>query len=231
MKRARTTLEYLTVLLGPIVVGALAAELPAQTSSLYRRDLPVGNGGPMTLEQGSWFYRKLPPPHEIRDHDVVSIRVDEKSQTFSEGEVQRRKNALYDAVLKDWVHLDGLRAIKPDKQADGDQHIQGTLNQLYRAEADLETRESVKFDIAAHVVDIRPNGNLVLEAHRVIRNNDEVWEYSLTGVCRRQDIGPDNVLLSQNIAELSVLKRERGHIRDSYRRGWVLKLMDLFQWF
>jgi hypothetical protein len=34
------------------------------------------------------------------------------------------------------------------------------------------------------------------------------------------------VLLSQNISELSVYKRERGQVRDSYRRGWLLSFWD-----
>ena len=32
-----------------------------------------------------------------------------------------------------------------------------------RSEASLETRDSMKFKIACHVVDKRPNGNLIIE--------------------------------------------------------------------
>ena len=49
---------------------------------------------------------------------------------------------------------------------------------------------------------------------------------AMLGVARPEDIGPDNVLLSQNISELSVYKRERGQVRDSYRRGWLLTFWD-----
>ena len=128
-----------------------------------------------------------------------------------------------------WIHLEGLKAVKPDQQNDGDQRVQGKLNQLYRSEAELETRESLKFEIAASVADIRPNGNLVLEAHRVIRVNDETWEYSLSGICRKEDVGPGLVVFSRDIAELSVQKRERGHVRDGYRRGWFTRWFDTLQ--
>ena len=69
------------------------------------------------------------------------------------------------------------------------------------------------------MVDIRPNGNLVLEAHSYQQDNDEVIESSLTGLVRREDVLPNNTVFSQKIAELSVHKRETGHIRDAYRRG------------
>ena len=65
------------------------------------------------------------------------------------------------------------------------------------------------FRIAAEVVDIRPNGNLVIEARREIRNNEEVWMQSLTGVVRRQSIGPDRTVRSDEVAELRIDKREK----------------------
>lgn len=208
---------------------AFASVSLGQRSSLYNQDLPVVDRQPLSLSNGSWLYRKVPPPKEVRMRDIVTIRVDEKSQSFSEGQVERRKTGLYDAILKDWLILDKLKAIHLSPQSQGDPRVNGTLNQLYRAEADMETRESVKFDIAAEIVDIRPNGTLVLEAHRIIRNGEETWEYSLTGICRRDDIGPDNVIFSQDIAELSLAKNERGTVASGYRRGWLFKLMDLFQ--
>lgn len=190
-----------------------------------------GVNGPLMLPQVSMTYQALPPVRELRVHDLITIRVDEKSQTYSEGSVERRKTQNFDAMLQDWLILDGLRWVKPAPQSDGDQRIRGQANSIYRAEADLETRESLKFDITAEVVDIRPNGNLVLEAHRVLQNNEEVWEYSLTGICRKEDVLDGNLVLSKSIAELQLQKRERGAIRDAYRRGWLLRIWDEFRWF
>lgn len=228
MKLPRSTfVQQLIVSL--VVWVSTAVHATAQNSSLFNRDLPAKEGETANLANSSWTYQQLPPPHEIRIRDIITIRVDEKSQTTSDGEVERRKNALYDVVLKDWLVLEGLKALKPDKQSDGDQHIKGQLNQLYRAEAELKTRESVKFEIAAEVVDIRPNGNLVLEAHRTIQINDETWEYSLSGICRKEDVLPGLAVLSRDIAELRIHKRERGHVRDGYRRGWFTRWFDRWQ--
>ena len=176
----------------------------------------------------SWYEVPLPPPKEVKVHDIVTIRVDLGAQVISESEMQRRKNATYDALLNNWVILNGLKSVKPSPQSDGDPRVQGNLNQLYRATGELETVESLKFEIAAKVAAILPNGNLVLEAHRQVVNNDEVWMHSLTGVCRREDIGPGNMILSEDIAELDISKREHGHVRDSYKRGWFTLWLDRF---
>jgi flagellar L-ring protein FlgH len=191
-----------------------------------------GKFGPYVQQAGpaatSWYEVPLPPPKEIKVHDIVTIRVDLGAQVISESEMQRRKNATYDALLNNWVVLNGLKSVKPAPQSDGDQRVQGNLNQLYRATGELETVESLKFEIAAKVAAILPNGNLVLEAHRQVINNDEVWMHSLTGVCRREDIGPGNMILSEDIADLEISKREHGHVRDSYKRGWFTLWLDRF---
>ena len=82
------------------------------------------------------------------------------------------------------------------------------------------------FRIAAAVVDIRPNGNLVIEARREIRINEEVWMQSLTGVVRRQSIGPDRTVRSDEVAELRIEKREKGFVNDAYTRGWLTRWYD-----
>ena len=179
-------------------------------------------------QQQSWYEVPLPPPKEVRLYDIITIRVDTGARVSSQAQLQRRRTAQYDARLNDWIFLEGLRAVRPAPQSDGDQRVQGNLNQLNRVTGQLDTTESLKFEIAATVAAILPNGNVVLEAHRTIRNDDEQWMHSLSGVCRREDIGPGNVVLSKDIANLQIEKRELGQIYDSYKRGWLTRWWDQF---
>ena len=194
----------------------------AQTSNLYNRYLRIGQ------PVGSWTQQPATPVDPIKLYDIVSVRVDELARMTSEGEVQRRKSGQYDAILLDWVKLIGLFTVKPAPQADGDPHVQGTLDQTLRSQSDMETRQSVAFNIACQVVDIRPNGNLVLEGHKEIRINQDAWVLSLSGECSAKDVGPGRTVLSQDIVSMKVDKRERGHGRDGYKRGWFLRWFDEF---
>ena len=72
---------------------------------------------------------------------------------------------------------------------------------------ELQTKASLSFTIAATVVDIRPNGNLVVEAHQHVQDNEDIWDQSLSGLIRPQDVLPNNTVLSQNIAELMIDKK------------------------
>ncbi len=176
----------------------------------------------------SWYEIPLPPAKEAKVHDIITIRVDTGARLSESAQLQRRRTSQLDAVLNDWIVLEGLRAIRPAPQSEGNQRIQGNLNQLNRVTGQLDTAESLKFDIAATVSAVLPNGNIVLEAHRVIESNNEQWMHSLSGVCRREDIGPNNVVLSKDIANLRVKKAELGQIRDSYKRGWLTRWWDQF---
>ncbi len=199
----------------------------AQDSSLFRDSRQSG----LTLQRTSWFYEPPPEPRPVRRYDIVTVIVDEKSVVISEGDIDRKKKAHLSAALTDWVLLRNMTMF-PDPQSAGVPEVAGKLDKKYKADAKFESRDSMIFRVAVTVVDIRPNGNLVVEGTRYIQNNDEEWEYSLSGEIRPEDLNKQtNSVRSENVADLRIIKRETGHVRDSYRRGWLQKVLDQFQAF
>jgi flagellar L-ring protein precursor FlgH len=184
-----------------------------------------------TLHNSSFIFRKLPPEseqRELRINDIITVLVDYRASMTSEGDAENRKTAILNATLADWLAFDG-KDIFPAPQRRGSPSVNGQLIGQYRTESDMELRDAMTLRIAAVVVDIRPNGNLVIEARQEIRNNEEVWMQSLTGVVRRQSIGPDRTVRSDEVAELRLEKRERGFINDSYTRGWLVRWYDTWK--
>lgn len=224
-KRVRDQVHLVAVC---VVWCAMADVTFAQDSSLYLRGPVVDPRLPLTLENGAFLYRKPEPIPELKLHDIVTVVVNLNSRVLSDGEVESRKRANLDAVLSDWIVFKGL-SVRPDPQSDGDPRIAGQLNSQFRAESELELRNALTFTIAAEVIDVRPNGTMVVEGRQTARNNEEVWELSLTGIIRREDVTPDNKVLSEDVAQLQVFKREVGHVRDGYRRGWFQRFYDFIQ--
>lgn len=181
----------------------------------------------ITMAEASWTYQKPEEKRELRLNDLIVVVVDEKAQVTSEGEMDRRKKADGTFTLAEWIGFDGL-AVRPDPQSEGEPAVSGQMQSKYRAESELETRESMKFRISCRVVDIRPNGNLIVEGRRSINNNNEAWELWLMGAVRAEDVLPNNTVLSENVAELRIIKRESGHVRDGYRRGFLMRFLDRF---
>jgi flagellar L-ring protein precursor FlgH len=219
-------LRVLCVFVVQLCLG-LAPTAAQDASLLLVPPLPQ-QAGQLNLENSSFMYRKLPPEAEMRElqiNDIVTVLVDYRSSMMSEGDAEARKTASLNAVLADWLAFDG-KSLFPAPQSRGDLKVSGSLNSQYRAESEMELRDALTFRIGAAVVDIRPNGNLVLEARREIVINEEVWQQSLTGVVRRQSIGPDRTVRSDEIAELRIEKREKGFVNDSYSRGWFARWYD-----
>ena len=107
--------------------------------------------------------------------------------------------------------------------------INGNLNSQFRAQSDVELNDSLTFRIAAEIVDIRPNGNLVIEGHLTIQNNEERWKISLTGEVRREAIQADRTVSSDSIIHLNIKKGEVGQVRDGYARGWLSRFYDQYK--
>jgi flagellar L-ring protein precursor FlgH len=212
-------------LLAALAIGAAPAS--AQTSSMFQQDV-AASGQPLSLANSSFLYQPPEPPRVIKLNDLITIIVDEKSQVSSEGTVNRRKQAQLNATLADWIKLNGLTNLTKDPQTLGSPEIDGTLQGQFQARSQMELRDGLKFKITGRIVDIRPNGHLVLEAHMNVQQNEEKWERSVSGIVRPEDVLPNNTVLSENVYELQVFKRERGHVRDGYRRGWLYLLIDRY---
>lgn len=208
--------------------GGVPSANPQATPTLNAPPPSAGGFGPeppVYLQTASWTHQPAPPLRVFRKNDIVTIRVDEITRVLAEGSSETRKQTLYEAVLSDWIRLTNFR-LRPDPQGFGDPAVAVDSNNNYRAESEVETRESLAFNIAATVVDIRPNGTLLLEARKAIRVNDNLWETALSGSCRVSDIGPDNTVLSRDLIDLEIKKEDRGHLRDGYRRGWFQRWLD-----
>lgn len=187
--------------------------------------------GILTQGNSSFIYRKLPPEAEQRElqiNDIVTVLVDYKSSMLSEGDANAKRTTSLNAKLSNWLKFDG-KNLTPAPFSNGNPQVNGQLDSQFKTQADMTLKDSLTFRIGTKVVDIRPNGNLVIEAHRDIQINDEVWTQSLTGEVRRQSIGPDRTVRSDEVADLRIEKREKGFIRDSYNRGWFTKWYDYWK--
>jgi flagellar L-ring protein precursor FlgH len=201
---------------------AQGLEAKAQSSSLYGSP---ERRRPLTLEGSSWFYIKPDEPPEIQLNDLVTVIVDQKSQYINQAQLQRRQRTNLDADLQKWLQFKNFGlGLAPMKS--GSPEIQALYNLQNQVQANLRQADGLQFRIAATVVDIRPNGNLVIEAHGRERYNNEIVEPSLSGIIRRQDVLPNNTVLSEDVAELQLYVRQEGHIRDSWRRGWLWLFLD-----
>ncbi|MCX6537732.1 MAG: flagellar basal body L-ring protein FlgH [Acidobacteria bacterium] len=80
--------------------------------------------------------------------------------------------------------------------------------------------------MTARVVEVLPNGDLVLEGAREIDINGDRQVIVLTGVVRRVDLAPDNSVSSARVGQLRIRYFGNGLIKDSLKPGWLVRLLN-----
>ena len=211
--------------LAALVVATGSLSALAQSSSL------LGNSNsrrPLTLATSSWTYQAPPEQKQWKINDFVTVMIEEKSKMIREGQIDQRKKDEGSTALTDWVQIDGWE-IQPDPQSAGSPTVAGIVDNKYRAQANLQNRDSLETSIQCTVVDVRPNGTLVLEGHAKVTVDEEDWELSLSGIVRPEDIMPNNTVKSEKLAEKQIVRRSSGQGRDGVRRGWLQRVLDKFQ--
>jgi len=179
-----------------------------------------------SISKASWIAVDKPTPKDIRVHDLVSIVVHETSKHTTKEDTKAEREYSIDAALKDWLRLSGA-SLRPDKQTRGDPKVSFNFEREFEGKSDIKRQDTLSARIQAEVIDVLPNGNLVLEAtHSVVTNEEETY-ITLTGICRSKDVGIDNKVLSDNLAQLEIRKMHKGIARDANKRGLLSGLIDM----
>lgn len=177
------------------------------------------------LRDYSWIYIDTPEPPEIKVHDIVTIVVNEKARFDANTQFNRTRNATLTAELKEFIRLGENGNL--NTAASNEPTIDGKLTGRLQSNGQTVDSEGANYRIAATVVDILPNGYLVLEARKSMRSNRDMYEYTLTGILRPDDISPRNEAYSEDIASLQISRKSRGKAYSSTKRPWGLRLYDL----
>jgi len=95
------------------------------------------------------------------------------------------------------------------------------------------TQDALKFSnpvnaggTSVTVVDVLPNGNLVVEGAKIIKtSNQDLYGY-FRGVVRPVDIQSDNTIKSTKIADAQVEFIPSGQLTEAQKKGWLLRAWE-----
>lgn len=90
----------------------------------------------------------------------------------------------------------------------------------------LKSKEDFTSTMSARVLDVLPNGNLLLEGKRTVKLQQEMVQVTLTGTVRPKDIGSDNTISSSRLADASIRYDTEGPIVRDQQRGLFLRLVN-----
>jgi len=181
--------------------------------------------GQAKLSKVSYFAVPIPEPRTLKKHDLVTIIVREQSQFSSEGTTDLKKEGGLDAKIDQFIQFDTANLSFNNSVGTAPQ-IKVGAKRNFKGEGTVDRQDSLTMRIQAEVVDVKPNGTLVVQARKRIKTDEEEQSITLSGMCRAEDVLADNTVLSTQLFDMDVAKTHKGAVRDTTKRGWIPKLLD-----
>ena len=222
------------------------ADAIAQSSSLYveknrptratrtepskwsnqRRDGVIDRLSPAIAEV-SLSAATLPEQRKFAVNDLVTIIVREstesKANAFLETEKTTEIDGGIDAIPK--VDLSNLN-LGAANFSRGNPRVGLDMSKGFEGDGSFGRKDTFTTRLTARVIDVKPNGLLVLEARKHMRTDKETLSLVITGTCRSLDVAGDNSVLSTNLAGLRVAKEHEGEVKRATKKGILTQIFE-----
>lgn len=153
--------------------------------------------------------------------DLVTIRIVESVSARQNADTETDRSTEISGGI---AQLFGLQNIAPD-DLQLDQLLGASSSSRFSGSGGNTRTNSLNTTITATVTEILPNGNLVVEASRFVKVNEEEERLTLRGVIRRYDIGATNDVLSTDVADVQIHYGGKGVIGSNLKPGFLFRLI------
>ncbi|GAK32879.1 flagellar L-ring protein [alpha proteobacterium Q-1] len=203
-------------------------QAPTRTRSLslpmMSQDQGVGQANSLWRTGAKAFFRDQRAA-QIGDILTVAIEIDDRAEI--ENETIRSRNNTETAGLDGFLGFEGKldkvlpNTVNPAALADFGSTSSSTGN------GEVDRSETIDLTIAAIVIDVLPNGNLVIQGRQEVRVNFEVRELLIAGIVRPEDISATNIINHSQIAEARISYGGRGQLSDMQQPRYGQQLYDI----
>lgn len=240
------------IILAPLTLVLSASGLLGQSSSLFLEGQgrkaaaaaattrPAANGA-LRADAGAYVARENDPnpaltavslttiappePVVIKVNDLIGVIIRERMKYQSRGRTQQDSEWDVKAKLDAWFRVhDGTWLQQPFRG--GTPEIGFSSENGLKNKGNFDRQDVFETRVKAKVIDVKPNGNLIIVARNRIRVEDEYKFITVTGECNKRDISPDRTITSDKIFDSQISFEAEGTVTDASKRGWFKKLMD-----
>jgi flagellar L-ring protein precursor FlgH len=166
------------------------------------------------------FTRMVTDVRAMRPHDLISVVVSESLAASTDGTVKNSRASNASSGLS------GLFGTLHAGNA-----LQNLINQTsasgLNAQGTSATNSSLSTTFGGQVIEVLPNGMLVIEAARQVEFSQQTQTIVLRGLVRPEDISQQNQVLSTAISSLELEVRGKGIINDyTHRQNVLVRLLQ-----
>lgn len=169
-----------------------------------------------------------------RVNDLVTVRVIENISGSNKADTSTSRDSSGDYGVSDFFgmnrdfNLHNVFGLK-DFYKHGNVFsptVKGQSKSDFKGEGDTSREGTLIGTITAKVVEVMPNGNLVIESRKDITINKEKQVLIFRGIIRPDDISSDNTVLSSRVADADIYLVGDGVIHEKQSPGWLVRFLD-----
>lgn len=149
--------------------------------------------------------------------DIVTVAIVERASASNTSRISTRRNTNFENTGTEGT---GLFSFVPEFG------MSAELGRDHEGSGQLSREGRLTARMAAVVTEVRPNGDLVISGERVVEINEETEILTLTGMVRPEDIGPENVVYSTDIAEAKIAYKGKGIVTGGSRPNLLVRILS-----
>jgi flagellar L-ring protein precursor FlgH len=159
--------------------------------------------------------------------DLVTVVVYEKNVINKSAKSETKKESADDAKIESFLYGTATGAAHNALKHKGAYPaMKFSLSNSFKGEGSVANSDDISATFTVRVIDVLPNGNMILEGMRRTSYAGETQDVILRGTVRRLDITGTNKVNSNQIADLSLRYINSGEITDGQRKGWFKRFWD-----
>lgn len=157
--------------------------------------------------------------------DIVTIKIVETSSASNKATTDTDRSSSLGIGLTSFFNLEDQISAS-DKFFNPFAPVQSEYSSDFAGSGATARSGELSAYITARIIQILPNGNLIIEGNREVRINHENQVITLTGVVRPRDISAQNIIQSTYIADAKISYSGSGIINEQQRPGWLTRILD-----
>jgi flagellar L-ring protein precursor FlgH len=161
-------------------------------------------------------------PRASKVNDLITIQVVESIVASGMADSTLNKESKGSASV---TNLFGLESALPDWM-DPANLVNTASDTAFKGGGATTRAGELQARVTARVIEVLPNGDLVLEGAREIDINGDRQIIVLTGVVRPTDVNRNNVVRSTEIGQFRIRYFGRGLIKDNLNPGWLIRVLN-----
>ena len=97
----------------------------------------------------------------------------------------------------------------------------------FKANGNANNTNTATGNVTVTVIEVKDNGNLVVEGTQSIWNNKNEHRITVQGVVRPDDISPDNTIVSSKVADATLRFDGKGPLNAKQRQGILTQIFNI----